>query len=489
MKRKVAVIGAGVGGLSAAIWLAGRGFKVRVYERDASPGGKAGIAVLDGVEVDTGPSLLTLPSVFEELYQVGGRSMQDELRLLKPEPAFRYLYPDGAVLDVHHRLVDTLNSVERTLGSRAAAQLHRFMERARVIWEEAAPRFVMRQAPTLMTMFKMGLSEPTSVSRVDPMRSMWRAICAEVEDEHLRWLLARYATYNGSNPWVAPATLNCIAHVELAMGGFGVEGGIHALVRGLVDVAERLGVRMELGRAVERIEVKAGRAVGVVTDRGFEAADFVVANADVAHVERHLLGRRYRAPEQSMSGWCAILKAKRVASRAAHTVVFPQRYEREFQDIFRDGRAPLDPAVYVCAQEACHHRTGWQEHEPLFVMINAPATRAEAPENFSRVEAKVMERLRETGRIDPGDRVLWRRTPHQLAQRFVGSEGALYGPSSNGRLAAFSRAANRVRGVDGLYLASGSAHPGGGLPLVALSGRAAAHALFEDAGIQVGRAA
>ena len=191
----------------------------------------------------------------------------------------------------------------------------------------------------------------------------------------------------------------------------------------------------------------------------------------------------------SSSAWNAILKARPGVERAPHTVLFPANYREEFADLFDRQRPPADPTVYLCAQSRAHGRAGWQDAEPVFVMVNAPPEpEANKPERretqWAALEARAVKRLRDTGQIQAGDQILWRRTPKALAARFVGSRGALYGPSSNSRFAAFSRAPNRVRGVQGLYLASGSAHPGGGVPLAALSGKAAALALIEDAGIR-----
>ncbi len=477
------VIGAGVGGLAAAIHLASAGKRVRVVEAADHAGGKAGIVSIDGVEVDTGPSVLTMPHIFDELLGLAGMKLADAAPLRRPEPFMRYLWPDGTVLDVEHAYPATRAGVARALGVKAADDLDGFLEYAKQIWEVARPRFVLGDAPTLGDLLRLGYSGLKEVSRLDAWGTMWGAIQDRVRSQHLCDVLARYATYNGSDPRRAPATLNCIAHVELAEGACGVTGGTYEIVRALCRAAARLGVELTFGAPVARILVEAGAARGVeLADGTAIRAGIVVANADVGHVGATLLPERTRGAlsmdgEPSSSGFCAIVKARRASHRPAHTVLFPDEYLDEFVDLFDRDRPPRMPTVYVCAQEMAHARKGWAEHEPLFVMANAPAEplRGERdPTLWRTLERVMMSRLRSAGIVEPEDEVVWRRTPTDLARRFPGSRGALYGAASHSWNAAFKRPPNVVDRVPGLYLASGSAHPGGGLPLAALSGRAAA---------------
>jgi phytoene dehydrogenase-like protein len=210
----------------------------------------------------------------------------------------------------------------------------------------------------------------------------------------------------------------------------------------------------------------------------------VVANADAAQVAEKLLpqGTRHSIPARdsaSMSGSTAILRAARRSGpeqRVAHTGVFPDNYEREHADIFDKQKAPEDPTVYLCAQEVCHQVKGWPDHEPVFMMCNAPALSPDSDESPSAaaVIEKAVEKLRAVGLIEKEDEVVWKRTPKGLADAFLYTQGSIYGAASNTRMAAFKRPPNKVRKIPGLYLASGSAHPGGGLPLCALSGMIAA---------------
>jgi phytoene dehydrogenase-like protein len=302
-------------------------------------------------------------------------------------------------------------------------------------------------------------------------------------------LLARYATYNGSDVRRAPATLNCIAHVELALGGYSVQGGMYEITRALLRAAEGIGVRIHMGSRVERLRVSDKRVLGAeCTDSSMWSAPIVVANADAAHTLNDLLpdGAARVQPEPSMSGWTSILRAQRrqgAQARTAHAVLFPSEYLQEFTDIFDRDQPPAEPTVYLCAQEACHGRTGWAEQEPVFVMANAPAepeNAARPPEVWEALGRTVLERLDAAGLRASGDAIVWERTPTQLAAAFPGSRGSIYGAASNSPLSAFRRPANRVHSVKGLYLASGSAHPGGGVPLCLLSGQAAAEAALAD---------
>lgn len=483
----VVIVGAGLGGLSAALHAAGRGYRVTVCEAAEEPGGKAGRVTLDGVEVDTGPSVLTIPQTFDDAFRAVGTRLEERVNLRSEGGRFRYRFHDGSQVDVEPTLDQTLVNVEAAFGPEAKADLQAFIAYAQRIWDASAPNFVFADAPSMSSLMKLSLGQIGAVRHLDAWRTMWTSIVEQVRDERLRYILARYATYNGSNVLTAPATLNCIAYVEMGLGGFGVEGGIHALVRALADAAKEAGVDLRLGAPVQSIDLRGKRVRGVTLASGEQLpADAVIANCEASRLPM-LLGRarkKGREEPPSTSGWNAILRARRRPDRPAHEVVFPDRYLEEFRDLHERNRPPEDPTVYVCAPEPAHGRGGWPEHEPLFVMANAPAVDEDgsARGDWTALERAVLDRLVSAGVVEADVEVLWRRTPIQLADRFPGSRGAIYGASSNSMWAAFRRPSNRVDGTQGLYLASGSAHPGGGMPLVALSGRLAVQNLDADSG-------
>ena len=484
------VVGAGMGGLSAAIRLAAAGRQVVVLEQYAEPGGKVGQSAVGEMAFDTGPSLLTLPEVFDRVLRLAGTSLAEEVALRCLSPSFRYIYPDGAVLDTYAELDATLESVGRALGARAQTELAAFLTYARRIWEASADNFVFCEAPSLSGITKLGPRAWLSLPRIDAHRTMISAIRQRIKSPHLRSLLLRFATYNGSDPRRAPATLNCIAHVDLALGGHGVEGGLHALAQAFFRVAQRLGVTFRFCSPVERIIAGSGaNRFEVVSNGDRFSADQVVVNADVAHLAETLLIAPGEKPKVSTpfstSGICAVFRAESRAERAAHTVIFPECYEDEFSDLFDAQRIPRQPTVYLCDQARAHGRIEVEGAVPVFAMINAPSVTREQENEASLELPSALARLREravsVGALGIKDDMVWHRGHVDLARRYPGSRGAIYGAASNDALSAFRRPPNRVPNMPGLYLASGSAHPGGGVPMCVQSGLLAAECALADA--------
>lgn len=493
----VAVVGAGAGGLACALRLAVQGKNVHVYEVMDGPGGKIGHHTHQGVSFDTGPSLLTMRAHLDELFEVCGTRLEDEIELIQHAPGFRYLWPDGTQFDVHHELAHTRESVSQSFGDGALAQFDSFMAYSKQIWEAALPNFVEGEAPSFGSILKLGMTKLREVSKIDPFRSMQQGIERHIKEPHLRDVMMRYATYNGSNALSAPATLNCIAWVEMGLGGWGVKGGMSALPAALERVGKHVGVTFHYGSCVKRVKVKGGRAVGLIVedDQGethHVSTARVVINADVTHLKEMLLAPGVdhglgKGLQPSMSGWTGVLRTRAAQTkRAPHTVLFPRNYDQEFIDIFEHDRPPNTPTVYMCDQAQSHGRPGWDDDTvPIFVMANAPCEPERDAGNHDEAywavyKERVTTRLKEHGLMDEGDAFVWERSPTQLAAQFPGSRGAIYGAASNTQTAAFKRPPNRLKAIAGVYLASGSAHPGGGVPLCVLSGKAAAKHVMDD---------
>ncbi len=498
---RVAVVGAGMGGLAAAARLAAGGHDVTVHERSSTTGGKLGWYERDGFGFDTGPSLLTWPQVFEDLFAATGAPLSDVVDVLAVDPAAGYRFADGTRLTVPGRDPAALHAaLDASIGAGAGAQWDALSRRAAAIWSATEVPFLTSPLHGAATLARLAARRGglRDVATIAPWRSLRSLGQHYLHDPRLVQLLDRYATYTGSDPRRAPAALAAIAHLEAEQGSWHVSGGLRRLVDAVADRARERGAVLRTGVEVTEIEVGGGRARGVVLASGERAAaDVVVSNADATALYRHLLPRRgatgarrqrarLRAATPSLSGFVLLLALRgRTPGLAHHTVSFPADYDAEFDAVFGTGPfagAPEpvdDPAVYVSAPDDPELRPS-EDTEAWFVLVNAPRhtpqdRRAgvdwDEPGLAERYADHVLEVMARRGN-DVRDRLLWRvvRTPADLERETASLGGSIYGTSSNGASAAFLRPANRSP-LPGLYLVGGSSHPGGGIPLVAQSAR------------------
>jgi phytoene desaturase len=470
---RIVVIGGGVGGLAAAARLAAGGHDVVVHERSATLGGKLAVYERDGFVFDTGPSLLTLPQVFDDL----------PLDLQPLDPVVRHVFPDGTVLDSSSDPEEFLRRITAVLGADAAADWKRFWRRAERIWD-ASWRSVLRQPITSASL--AGLAwRIDDLAAIAPGRSLRGLGRRYLRDPRLRMMLDRYATYTGADPRRAPAALAAIPYAELAFGGWYLPGGLGTLASVLRDRCAELGVRFECSSAVSRIRTSAGRVSGVLAGGAFVPADIVVSDVDALTLYRDLLpapDRLGALADRSLAGFVLLLGVRgETPSLAHHTVFFPRHYDAEFDSVFgsaqRRAAPAADPAVFVTrADDPRVHPAG---EEAWFVLVNAPrhgtdrsAVNWRRPGLASSYATHILNVLAARGLDVRGRlRFLETRTPADLADATGAPGGAIYG-TAGGLL----RPANRGP-VDGLWLVGGSAHPGGGLPMVTLSAQIVAAAI------------
>ena len=482
MADRIAVVGAGLGGLSAAIHLAGRGKQVTVYEKNETPGGKASELRASGFRFDTGPSLLTMPFVLQELYDAADAQPEERVELVPVDPICRYFYPDGAMLDANTD-EQTFREQVRALSPSDADAVTRFLDYSQRIYELTSDIFLFHSLTDLKALLRPNnLRTLLRLPQIDPFRTVHEGTTSFFRDPRIVQLFDRYATYNGSNPYAAPATLNIIPYVEYRLGGYYVRGGMYALVRSVEPIARRLGVDFRYGASVERITVDGGRVTGVKLA--------VVSNADAVFTMTRLLdatgagaerrSRRYERLEPSCSGLVFLWGVRGRHERLAHhNIFFSEDYATEFDDIFVRHLPPHDPTVYVSITSRADATHAPEGHENWFVLVNMPhVTEENRHADPAVTRAAVLRRLRRAGFDIEADIVFEESiTPAELERRFNANRGSIYGISSNSRNAAFLRPRNALRSPKGLYLCGGAAHPGGGVPLVLLSGKLAAEAV------------
>ena len=490
---RVVVIGAGMGGLAAAADLARRGAAVTVLERAATPGGKMREVMVGGSPIDGGPTVFTMRWIFEGLFADAGASLDAVLSLQKADILARHAWRAGGRLDLFADITRSADAIGDFAGAAEARGYRAFCARSADIFRTLRGSFIAAERPSPLDLVKrVGFTNIAALIRTAPMKTLWDALGEHFRDPRLRQLFGRYATYCGCSPWLAPATLMLVAHVEQD-GVWFVKGGMRRVADAIQQLAEKKGAEFRFGVEVAEILTRQGRACGVRLANGEEiTADAVVFNGDVAALAQGMLGQAPRraaedtpraARSLSAVTWC--VKAPTAGFPLVHhNVFFAEDYSAEFEAIFQRRDITIAPTVYICAQDreaGPGPTTGTPER--MLVLINAPpdGDRRSWPTDeitelgergFGLLKACGLDVMRGTG----AEVVT---TPEGFAGLFPGSGGALYGRASHGTTGTFARPGAVTR-LQGLYLAGGSVHPGPGIPMAAMSGRIAAARLLED---------
>jgi len=519
--QPVLIVGAGVGGLTAAIEIARRGEPVTILEKARVPGGKMREVLVQGRAIDSGPTVLTMRHVFDEIFASAGARLDDHVTLDKADLLARHAWPGGSTLDLFGDIDRSADAIGKLAGPKEAQGYRRFCRYSQDIHDAVRGPFLMAERPDFLSLVKaVGSIGLGALRKMDGYRTMWSALGDFFEDPRLLQLFGRYATYSGSSPFAAPATLNVIAHVERE-GVWLVRGGMYRLAEALRTLALKLGVTLRTEAPVAEILVENSRAAGVRLASGeVVRGKAVVLNADSGALVLGLFGKGVKravdAPgPRSLSAmtWSVVATAEGVPL-ARHTVLFSSDYKREFRELLDDGKIPGEPTVYICAQDrddfartaaaaasglrppaaaaasglrapaaaAGSEAAGASAGERLLCLINAPANGDRKEYTDSEIERceKAMKRTLSLCGLtitEQGPPVV--TTPADFSRMFPATGGALYGAASHGWTAPFTRPGALSR-IPGLYLSGGSAHPGAGVPMAAQSGRLAAQAYFRD---------
>ena len=484
-RQPVAVIGAGVAGLAAAARLAVAGHPVTVFEAGASFGGKMHQFDLPGpagaYRFDAGPSLFTLPQLVDDVFRLAHRNPADYFRYERLDPITRYFFADGTRLTAWADTARFAAEVEAKLGV-PAAEVQQFLARSGRAYDATASTFLhksLHKAGTYLSaeVLKAVAALPT-LGLTGTMHA--RHEKAFGQDKRLVQLFDRYATYNGSDPYQAPATLSLIPHLEHGIGAFYPEGGIYAIAQSLHRLGEEFGVQFRFNEPVREIVVAGGHVTAVRTDQDVYDFGLVVSNMDVVPTYRRLLPTQ-PAPERTLgqprSSSALIFYwgiAREFAELDVHNIFFSEDYRREFQAIFEDQTVADDVTVYVNITSRKTPTDAPPGHENWFVMVNVPHDQGQDWVALTaQTRAAVLARLHRALGVDVAPLIAAERvwTPPGIAADTSSFGGALYGSSSNNALAAFLRHPNFSGRLDGLYFCGGSVHPGGGIPLCLLSAK------------------
>jgi 1-hydroxycarotenoid 3,4-desaturase len=486
--QRIVVIGAGVGGLVAALELARQGREVLVLEAAAAPGGKLRRSLVEGVAIEAGPALLTLRPLFESTFAAAGSSLDAHLALTPQTLLGRHIFADGSRLDLPVDPQAAEAAIGRFAGAAALPGYRAFRARARAAFETLEGALLQRARPSALA-----LAAQARLGRLlatGPFTTLWDALGTHFADPRLRQLFARTASHVGSSPFQAPATLMLVAEVE-QRGGWWVEGGMTRLAEALATLARAQGAQIRLGTPVAAVLVAGGRASGVrLADGETIACDAVVCNADPAALAAGRLGAaaaRALDPlpvmRRSFSALTWAMRAGLPADAVAQTVLHAPDAQAEYTALAFRGRLPAAPSIALWAQDRPDGAAPPAGAERLLALISAPARGDSGQPDAAAVascQAQVFARLAAAGLpLAPGSLVV--TGPAEWEKLAPGTGGALYGPAVQGWQATFSRPAAATR-LPGLVLAGGGTHPGAGLAMAALSGRLAAAQVIGEQG-------
>ena len=486
-RADVVVIGAGIGGLAAAARLAAAGARTVLLDPHGTPGGKMRAIPTAAGPADAGPTVLTMPEVFEDLFAACGERLSDHVTLRREPLLARHFWPDGARLDLTWDEGESAANVAAAFGDREARAFGRFAREMRALFEAFEAPMMDAADPSPLGLAGAALSRPGALGTLLPGRSMARDLAARFRSPHLRQLFGRYATYVGGRPDASPALLGLVFHAE-ARGVWRCAGGMHALAAAVADLARAKGCEMRLGLKASGIAIEGGRAVAVDTPEGRIDAGAVLFAGDPRALHLGLLGEEARAAVRpagvatrslSANVWSFAARLSADLGLAHHNVFFCEDEQDEFGPLAA-GRPPEAPTLYVCAQDRTQgaRPAGAERFE---IIANAPPlTSTHPPKEPEACRRTTLSTLTRFGlSFDPAPTTASLATPETFERLSPGSAGALYGRSPHGMLAALARPRARSR-VPGLFLAGGGTHPGAGVPMSARSGRHAAEAIMRD---------
>lgn len=488
--KHILIIGSGIAGIATSIRLAWAGYRVSVYEANAYPGGKLSEINANGFRFDAGPSLFTLPHQVDELFTMAGKNPSDYFNYLQLEKACCYFFDDGVHFTAYHNQELMAAELKSQLDIADVSPFFNHLKNAQFRYELTAPIFIKHSLHRLNNYTNIQtLKGIVNAWRIGLLGSMNAENKCALKNPYLVQYFNRFATYNGSSPYKAPALLNMIPHLEHGIGSFFPVGGMHQITQSLFKLAKELGVSFHFNARVEEIVTDNKRTTGAIANGSFIAADYVVSNADVHQAYRRLLPK-HKAPEK-------ILKQEKSSSALIfywgisstfeqldlHNVFFSSNYEAEFDCLFNKKTIYADPTVYINITSKYAPSDAPAGCENWFVMINVPNNNGQDWDTeIKKAKIYIIKKLSRLLRTEIEPLIAYESVldPRSIEQKTGSFAGALYGNASNNMFAAFLRHKNFSSNISGLYFCGGSVHPGGGIPLCLNSARIVAQLINED---------
>ncbi len=479
-KQHIAVIGAGIAGLASAIRLAAKGHRVRVYEQSSHPGGKISQLQQNGFRFDTGPSLFTLPQLVDELFEIAGENPRDHFNYKKLNSSGKYFWDDETIITAWQDTDRFALEVEEATGVNIRT-IKSFLEKSKRLYDITADVFLFNSLHKWKNYFSKSFrNSMLYVNELDAFTSMHVRNKRWFSHPRVVQLFDRYATYNGSNPYHTPATMNIIAHLEHNIGAFFPDNGMYSIIDALYDLAVRLGVEFHFNQQVNEIDIVNKKATAIRINNEIIPLDTIVSNVDIWNLYKNLL------PKQKIPATTA--KSQRSSSAIIfywgidhpfpeldiHNVLFANNYKQEFDHLFQTKTLSNDPTVYVFISSKAVKTDAPEGMENWYVMINAPENTGQDWDSIIQTARRnIIARINHVLKTDIEKHIVFEHSadPRSIEKETGSIGGSLYGNSSNNPFAAFMRHPNFRSKLKNLFFTGGSVHPGGGIPLCLASAK------------------
>ena len=487
--KNAIIIGAGVGGMATAIRLAIQGYDIKVFEKNAHPGGKLDMFEKDGYHFDTGPSLFTEPQNIEELFELAGEPIDNYFSYQKIDIACKYFYENGKTVLAYTNAAQFAEELQTQLNE-PAANVTKYLKRSERIYENIGTVFLNHSLHKKRTWLNKRIGKALSTVRMNYLlQSLHRHNSKKFSAPETVQLFDRFATYNGSDPYKAPSMLSMIPHLEQNQGTFYPRGGMISIANALYHLAKAKGVQFYFDTPVQRIIHYEGKVRGVVVKDENIHSDIVVSNVDIYFTCKHLLNDQFRLKKilkQERSSSAVIFywgMGKPFPQLQLHNIFFSADYKKEFKGIFNSKQLGEDPTIYVNITAKTENTMAPAAKENWFVMVNVPANAGQDWEQEKiKLRAAIISKLNRMLKDDLESLIETEQAmdPVIIEERTSSYRGSLYGTSSNSKLAAFFRHPNFTGTIKGLYFCGGSVHPGGGIPLCLKSAKIVSELIEHD---------
>lgn len=484
---KIAVLGAGLGGMSAAIRLANKGYDVEIFEKNSFAGGKARSIKCSEYRFDSGPSLITMPFVIRDLFESVGVNINDYIKIIELDISCRYFFPDGTIVNAYKNIDQFAEEIEKKTKDNKSS-FYNFLNYSRKIYELTSDIFLFNNIHSVKTYLKKSsLKSLFQIRKIDAFRTMEKAIRGFFKDEKIVQLFSRYATYNGSSPFLAPATLNIIAYVENELGGYYIKGGMIKLTDALHKLSLKNGVKYNFNSNVTKLLADKCKIKKIITDYTSYEYDNVISNIDSVNTNINLLGEKIRPLNSHLLSSSAIIfywGIKGIHDELEiHNIIFASNYSKEFHYIFNKGICSDDLTIYIYISSKFNKADAKENCENWFVMVNAPVNNGQDWQSeIGKVRKNIISILNQRLNKNLENLITCEEiiSPVDLETITGSYKGSIYGFSSNTKNAAFHRQRNKSNKYKGLYYCGGSVQPGGGIPLVLLSGKLTSNIILKE---------